>query len=101
MTPEGHCGGAQGGGGGLLLGGPPNCQIGGIGIGVPGAFRAIGHDQQRDLGAGRRPGCESAPRPELDIVGMSADGERGLGCAHLRWYSVVQVGMEVGHGISA
>ena len=49
-----------------------------VGVGVPGALRAVGADAQRDVGAGVGPLGERGAAAELDVVGVGADRERTL-----------------------
>ena len=44
-----------------------------VGARVPGALRAVGEDEQLDVGAGARPLRQRRAAPELDVVGMRAD----------------------------
>ena len=46
-----------------------------VGLGVPGALRAVGADAQVHLGAEIRPFGQRRAAPELDVVGVGADRE--------------------------
>ena len=69
-------GGAEGLGRGPLLGLAGCDQRGGVLVGVPGALRAVGEDQVVHDAAGGGPLGQRGAAPELDVVGVGADGQR-------------------------
>ena len=69
-------GGAERLGGRALLVLALRDQRGGVGVGVPGALRAVGEHEVRDDAARRRPLGERGAAVELDVVGVGDDGQR-------------------------
>src|SRR3546814_19955818 len=68
---------------------------GDVGVGVPAALRAVGADEVVDDAAVGRPLGQRRPSPELDVVGVGADGEGDGGRGEVQRH-----GASVGTGLA-